>query len=257
MANEKIIELTGLSRFLDNIKTLLLGKKDKQTAVSDPTASGTVLSFIDTISQNANGEITATKKTVQEAGANQRGIVGTTAQTFAGTKTFTSNPEVSNTYYPSLELIPTTNGPNNRINKTVFEGSYLGAASFSAWNSSDGNDRRMVEVRSAASEAGLDNAAVLRNVASGTYTEYRIHHDGMTKAAGKIALVVSCGTVSSLPKTVNSDGITSDMVCVASTLGTPGAQTGNWTITTANGSLTISGTISGSTTVTLTLVRQV
>jgi len=38
--------------------------KTKQTAKSDPTASGKSVTFIDTISQNANGEITATKKTV-------------------------------------------------------------------------------------------------------------------------------------------------------------------------------------------------
>ena len=39
--------------------------KTKQTAVTDPTASGNTLSFIDSITQNANGEITATKKTVK------------------------------------------------------------------------------------------------------------------------------------------------------------------------------------------------
>ena len=88
MANEKIVELNGLSRFLDNIKTLLLGKKDKQTAVSDPTASGSGIEFIDSISQDANGEITATKKSVQEASASQSGVVSTGAQTFAGVKTF-------------------------------------------------------------------------------------------------------------------------------------------------------------------------
>ena len=39
--------------------------KTKQTAVLDPTSSGETDSFIDSISQNANGEITATKKAVQ------------------------------------------------------------------------------------------------------------------------------------------------------------------------------------------------
>ena len=36
--------------------------KIKQTPVNDPTASGATLEFIDSITQNANGEITATKK---------------------------------------------------------------------------------------------------------------------------------------------------------------------------------------------------
>lgn len=38
--------------------------KTVQTAVSDPTAAGTATSFIDTISQNTNGDISVTKKTV-------------------------------------------------------------------------------------------------------------------------------------------------------------------------------------------------
>lgn len=39
--------------------------KTKQSAVSDPTASGYSLTFIATAEQNANGEITVTKKTVK------------------------------------------------------------------------------------------------------------------------------------------------------------------------------------------------
>ena len=49
--------------------------KIKQTAVSDPTASGTTLTAIATISQNANGEITATKKTIQDGTTSQKGVV--------------------------------------------------------------------------------------------------------------------------------------------------------------------------------------
>ena len=39
-----------------------------QTAVSDPAASGTSVTFIATISQDTNGQITVTKKTVNFAG---------------------------------------------------------------------------------------------------------------------------------------------------------------------------------------------
>lgn len=69
-------------------------------------------------------------------------------------------------------------------------------------------------------------------------------------------LVINCGTVSSLPKTVTNADIEDDMVAVNSVLGTPTAQTGDWTITTAAGSLTVSGTISGSTTLTLYLMKS-
>ena len=43
--------------------------KTKQAAVSDPTVSGNTISFIDTISQDANGVITPTKKTVSLSSA--------------------------------------------------------------------------------------------------------------------------------------------------------------------------------------------
>jgi hypothetical protein len=49
--------------------------KTKQTAVEDPTAEGTGLSFIDYITQNANGEITPRKKTVQDGTTAQKGMV--------------------------------------------------------------------------------------------------------------------------------------------------------------------------------------
>ena len=44
--------------------TIPTNHKTKQTAVSDPTASGSATAFIDSISQNANGEIAVTKKNV-------------------------------------------------------------------------------------------------------------------------------------------------------------------------------------------------
>ena len=55
---------------------------------------------------------------------------------------------------------------------------------------------------------------------------------------------VNVGTVSSLPVTVNSAMITSDMELIRAELGTPSAQASDWTVTTANGSVTISGTVS-------------
>jgi hypothetical protein len=48
------------AKFADLIDSL----KAVQSAVSDPAASGTSITFIATISQDANGEITVTKKTV-------------------------------------------------------------------------------------------------------------------------------------------------------------------------------------------------
>ena len=49
--------------------------KLKQTAKSDPTASGTTITAIDSITQNENGDITATKKTIRSATTSQSGVV--------------------------------------------------------------------------------------------------------------------------------------------------------------------------------------
>lgn len=69
-------------------------------------------------------------------------------------------------------------------------------------------------------------------------------------------MVLSVASFSSLPLTVSNADITSDMVVVNSELGTPSAQTGDWTVTTSNGSLTVSGSISGSTTLKLYLMNS-
>lgn len=53
---------------LDNYKV-------KQAPKSDPQVSGETLSVIDSITQNINGEITATKKTIQLASSSQSGII--------------------------------------------------------------------------------------------------------------------------------------------------------------------------------------
>jgi hypothetical protein len=90
--------------------------------------------------------------------------------------TMTGNLSISGYLYPSLYLLPTYNSTTNRV---VFEGSYAGAASFSAWQDSTGNNRRMLEVRSASYESSRDNAVVLRDVINGSYYAFRVFHSGM------------------------------------------------------------------------------
>jgi hypothetical protein len=58
------------------LEAALADKKDVQTAVSDPSASGTSITFIDSISQDAQGVITPTKKTVANASASTSGVGG-------------------------------------------------------------------------------------------------------------------------------------------------------------------------------------
>ena len=88
----------------------------------------------------------------------------------------TGNLTIQSSLYPSLYLIPTYNSTTNR---TVFEGSYVGASSFAAWEDSTGNNRRMLEVRTKAYQSSLDYAVMLRVADVGTWSNYRIFHAGM------------------------------------------------------------------------------
>lgn len=69
-------------------------------------------------------------------------------------------------------------------------------------------------------------------------------------------LVITSSSFSSLPQTINDASITANHVVLNSVLSNPAAQTGDWTVTTSAGSLTVSGTISGSTTLTLYLALK-
>lgn len=78
MPNEndsKLVTLADLGVAYNDLNT---NKKGVQTAVADPTASGTAVSFIDSISQNTQGVISATKKTVAEATTSASGLMSST-----------------------------------------------------------------------------------------------------------------------------------------------------------------------------------
>lgn len=93
-----------------------------------------------------------------------------------------------------------------------------------------------------------------------------IENDLLATSAGKVldarqgrilkTLVVDCGTINSLPKTVTNSDIESDMIVVKSDFGNPSAQVTDWTVTTSAGSLSISGYINGSTTLVVYLSKS-
>ena len=69
-------------------------------------------------------------------------------------------------------------------------------------------------------------------------------------------LVVSFSAFNSLPQTITNKKITTNMVCLKAVLGTPTVQENNWMVNTNTaGKVTVSGTISGSTTLTLYLAK--
>lgn len=82
-----------------DVTAALANKKDKQTAVTDPSASGTGLTFIATASQNENGDITVTKKTVQDGTTSQKGIVKLSSATNSTSETLAATPKAVNDVY--------------------------------------------------------------------------------------------------------------------------------------------------------------
>lgn len=76
------------------------------------------------------------------------------------------------------------------------------------------------------------------------------------KVEASKVLVVTTSSFSALPQTINNTNIKTDHVVINSVLSNPAAQTGDWTWTTNNGSIVISGSISGSTTLTLYLAKS-
>lgn len=110
------------------------------------------------------------------------------------------------------------------------------------------------------------NAGNVPYEASGTYASGTVgaaigtvsaNIDTVSAEVKKQALIVDCGSFSSLPRTVSNASITADMVVIKSDLSDPAAATANdWKATTSAGSLTISGSISGTTSLTLYLSRS-
>lgn len=100
--------------------------KIKQSAVSDPTASGTTITAIDTISQNANGEISATKKTIRGATTSQTGVVqlaGSIGATVSSENNKAASEKAVRDAINALDSDATsTNGTNVQVKVVIKDG---------------------------------------------------------------------------------------------------------------------------------------
>lgn len=105
---------------------------------------------------------------------------------------------------------------------------------------------------------GVSTEMTLAEAVAGESTEPRVITPAVLNSfvAKESVLVVEVSSFTSLPQTVTNENITSDMVVVNSVLGTPSAQTSDWAVTTFDGSLSVAGSISGSTTLTLYLMKS-
>lgn len=129
-------------------------------------------SLIETIAQNSSK--------IEEIQGQLSGIGTDLSSTFLkrnGSNNMTGNLTISTTYYPSVFLTPST---ANQTNKIVFEGSYVGSASFGVWEDVGGSNRRILEVNSKGFKNNLDDAVYLRVAENDVYTSYKIYHEGMS-----------------------------------------------------------------------------
>ena len=117
-----------------------------------------------------------------------------------------------------------------------------------------------------ATSLGVSTQMTQAEAEAGTVTDPRVVSPAVFKssvdalaetvAETREVLVIEFSSFSSLPQSKSNSNITSDMVVINSVLGTPSAQTGDWTVTTSDGSVSVSGDISGSTTLTLFLMKS-
>ena len=92
--------------------------KPKQTAVTDPTASGSGIEFIDSISQDTNGVIVPAKKSVQVAVASTSGVGGNAGVMSAADKEKLDGIEAG-AQANTIESISINNAPLDITNKNV------------------------------------------------------------------------------------------------------------------------------------------
>ena len=105
---------------------------------------------------------------------------------------------------------------------------------------------------------GVSTQMTLEEAEEGTETAPRVITPAVLNSfvSEQSVLVIEISAFTSLPQIVTNENITDDMVAVNAVLGTPSAQTGDWTVTTSNGSVTVTGSISGETSLTLYLIKS-
>lgn len=275
--NKKLIDSTNLSHLWDKIKNLVStsvgDKKNTQNAVSDPSASGTSIEFISGITQNAQGVISPSKKTVSTmtgASVNADGAAGLVPKPTAGnqgkylradgtynTPTNTKNTAGSTDSSSKLFLIGATSqaaNPQTYSHDTAYVGTdgclYSGSKKVLT-------DHQDISGKANLASPTFTGTPKAPTASAGTNTTQIATTAFVQTAVGKAeVLVISVASFNSLPQTISNSNIESDMVAVNSVLSNPSAQASDWTVTTSSGSLTIAGSINGSTTMTIYLSKS-
>lgn len=196
-----------------NITPDNVGAKAVQTAISDPIADGTSLEFIDSISQDIQGVITPTKKEIP--------IATNLTETTPGKVLDATQGKILNDTKLDKDFdFTAATLPYSNLEKIALRGT-------------DGNNY-YTTIGELASQIG---------------------GGGGTSQTALVHYIKNCGTISGSGTTLNwtnpqiDNNITENMVVLKAELSNPAAQTSDWTCTTTNGYVTISGTMaSGSST---------
>lgn len=123
-----------------------------------------------------------------------------------------------------------------------------------SWNAEDTSSKFIVGVGTNDSNR-VNGLQVDANGNLHAYGKVYAHCNADSSGGILPVLKVSKSSVSSLLTIITNSAITSDMEVINCVLSNPSAQAGDWTVTTSNGSLTISGSISGTTNITLYLAE--
>lgn len=114
--------------------------KTKQTAVPDPSASGTGLDFISSVSQNANGEMTISKKSVQDGTTAQKGVVKLNNAIDSSSTTEAATPKAVKDAYDALN------------NKIIARATFLSQAEWAVQSQLPGDPAKVYYVENGTGE---------------------------------------------------------------------------------------------------------
>lgn len=131
--------------------------KTKQTAVPDPSASGTGLEFISSVSQNANGEMTSSKKSVQDGTTAQKGVVKLNNAINSSSTTEAATPKAVKDAYDELN------------NKIVARATFLSQAEWDVQSQLPGDPAKVYYVENGTGEDAF--IVYVWNTATNTYVE--------------------------------------------------------------------------------------
>ena len=211
--------------------------------------------LINSISQDTQGVITPTKKTVTSATTSTAGLISAADKTKldgieAGAEV---NPDIANNLTETTagkvldatqgkvlkDAIDSLDAENVGAIKDDYNYTYMGSPY-------TGNELILLHNTTTGENAVTDVASFLSSASGGSGT-----NQGALIHYTKTISVSAGSTAQTFPNSGTDDNITENMVILQAIISNPAAQGSDWTFTTANGTVTLNGTVNAATNVTL------